>query len=173
MSELQKTEELLRNRLLELEVSEQSLVSGEGEKDNNQNNNDTNQICTELKQKMSETPAQETGRQDQDRQDTGDTDRITVRTKSVVVETSTSQHVPADNEILRKQVSTLKLQIRDLETEVESKCAELESAELGYRSEVSTVDPKLSGPSGGQGSFHRYRSMRDHTGRFFLCVKIR
>ena len=71
MSELRKTEELLRNRLLELEVSEQSLVSGEGEKDDNQNNNDTNQICTELKQKMSETPAQETGRQDQDRQDTG------------------------------------------------------------------------------------------------------
>merc|ERR1719270_2130360 len=160
MSELQKTEELLRNRLLELEVSEQSLVSGEGEKDNNQNNNDTNQICTELKQKMSETPAQETGRQDQDRQDTGDTDRITVRTKSVVVETSTSQHVPADNEILRKQVNTLKLQIRDLETEVESKCAELESAELGYRSEVSThqlVTSSASSQAGQTGSFHRYR----------------
>jgi len=174
MSELRKTEELLRNRLLELEVSEQSLVSGE--EDDKQNNNDTNQICTELKQKMSETPAQETGRQDQDRQDTGDTDRITVRTKSVVVETSTSQHVPADNEILRKQVSTLKLQIRDLETEVESKCAELESAELGYRSEVSThqlVTSSASSQAGQTGSFHRYRSMRDHTGRFFLCVKIR
>ena len=99
-----------------------------------------------------------------------------MRTKSVVVETSTSQHVPADNEILRKQVNTLKLQIRDLETEVESKCAELESAELGYRSEVSThqlVTSSASSQAGQTGSFHRYRSMRDHTGRFFLCVKIR
>ena len=116
-----------------------------------------------------------------DRQVPGDAERITVRTKSVVHQSPSSPHpiTTDDNtegensEVLRRQVNTLKLQIRDLETEVESKCAELESAEYGYRSEVSTVDPKLSGPSGGQGSFHRYRSMRDHTGRFFLCVKIR
>ena len=126
---------------------------------------------------MTETSSQEA----LDRQVPGDTERIRVRTKSVVHQSSPSPHPITDDiniegensEVLRRQVNTLKLQIKDLETEVESKCAELESAEYGYRSEVSTVDPKLSGPAGGQGSFHRYRSMRDHTGRFFLCVKIR
>ena len=173
MSELRKTEELLRNRLHELEVSEQSLLScGEAP-----DNNDNNEGIGVLKQKMTETSSQEA----HDRQVPGDTERIRVRTKSVVHQSSSSSHLFSEenniegenSEVLRRQVNTLKLQIKDLETEVESKCAELESVEYGYRSEVSTVDPKLSGPTGGQGSFHRYRSMRDHTGRFFLCVKIR
>ena len=113
----------------------------------------------------------------------GDAGRITVRTGTVVVGTSSGQHLPsesgaADSEHLRRQVHTLKLQIRDLETEVESKSLELESAEAGYRSEVSThtagsAAALASGAGAGPGTFHRYRSMRDHTGRFFLCVKIR
>jgi len=64
----------------------------------------------------------------------------------------------------KKQVNTLKLQIKDLESDVETKSAELDSIEYGYRSEVSTSN---------QNGFFRYRSMRDHTGRFFLLVKIR
>ena len=67
--------------------------------------------------------------------------------------------------VLQLQVNTLKLQIKDLESEVESKSAELESCEAGYRSEVRTAESEHS--------FVRYRSMRDHTGRFLLLVKIR
>ena len=180
LCELRQTEELLRSRLHELEVSEQSLLRSAastggdaGGADGNKNSDNSSSL---LKQKMTETPGEEA--ECQDRQVTGDAGRITVRTGTVVVGTSSGQHLPsesgaADSEHLRRQVHTLKLQIRDLETEVESKSLELESAEAGYRSEVSTGAASAAGqPQIGAGNFHRYRSMRDHTGRFFLCVKI-
>ena len=179
MSELRHTEELLRNRLLELEASEQSLMSVSGAPAVTAhtilNNEVSHTNVAGLKQKMTETSSQETGRQDQDDPDTGDRITVrTVRTKSVVVGESHSQHLSDDNETLKRQVHTLKLQIKDLECEVESKTAELESAEFGYRSEVSTSDHTRHDTMSGPGNnFHRYRSMRDHTGRFFLCVKIR
>ena len=181
LCELRQTEELLRNRLHDLEVSEQSLLSSTvtqsdaATADGNKNSDNSTSL---LKQKMTETPGEEA--ECQDRQVTGDAGRITVRTGpgAVVVGTSGRQHLQsdfqeaADSEQLKRQVNTLKLQIRDLETEVESKSLELESAEAGYRSEVSTTSAGGQPPSGAGGSFHRYRSMRDHTGRFFLCVKI-
>lgn len=184
LCELRQTEELLRNRLHDLEVSEQSLLSSAASvtqsdaatADGNKNSDNSTSL---LKQKMTETPGEEA--ECQDRQVTGDAGRITVRTGpgAVVVGTSGRQHLQsdfhqetADSEQLKRQVNTLKLQIRDLETEVESKSLELESAEAGYRSEVSTASAAGQPPSGAGGSFHRYRSMRDHTGRFFLCVKI-
>lgn len=184
LCELRQTEELLRNRLHDLEVSEQSLLSSAASvtqsdaatADGNKNSDNSTSL---LKQKMTETPGEEA--ECQDRQVTGDAGRITVRTGpgAVVVGTSGRQHLQSDfhqetsdSEQLKRQVNTLKLQIRDLETEVESKSLELESAEAGYRSEVSTASAAGQPPSGAGGSFHRYRSMRDHTGRFFLCVKI-
>lgn len=181
LCELRQTEELLRNRLHDLEVSEQSLLSAAASvtqsdaatADGNKNSDNSTSL---LKQKMTETPGEEA--ECQDRQVTGDAGRITVRTGpgAVVVGTSGRQHLQsdfqeADSEQLKRQVNTLKLQIRDLETEVESKSLELESAEAGYRSEVSTAAGQPQNGAGA-GSFHRYRSMRDHTGRFFLCVKI-
>ena len=181
LCELRQTEELLRNRLHDLEVSEQSLLSAAASvtqsdaatADGNKNSDNSTSL---LKQKMTETPGEEA--ECQDRQVTGDAGRITVRTGpgAVVVGTSGRQHLlsdfqEADSEQLKRQVNTLKLQIRDLETEVESKSLELESAEAGYRSEVSTAAGQPQNGAGA-GSFHRYRSMRDHTGRFFLCVKI-
>ena len=182
LCELRQTEELLRNRLHDLEVSEQSLLSAAASvtqsdaatADGNKNSDNSTSL---LKQKMTETPGEEA--ECQDRQVTGDAGRITVRTGpgAVVVGTSGRQHLQsdfqeADSEQLKRQVNTLKLQIRDLETEVESKSLELESAEAGYRSEVSTAAAGQPQNGAGAGSFHRYRSMRDHTGRFFLCVKI-
>ena len=59
------------------------------------------------------------------------------------------------------QVQVLRLQIRELEAEVLSR-----SEELGHRSEVSTGGSSL------HHTLHRYRSMRDHSGRFFLSLKI-
>ena len=182
LCELRQTEELLRNRLHDLEVSEQSLLSAaasvtQGDAAAADGNKNSDNSATLLKQKMTETPGEEA--ECQDRQVTGDAGRITVRTGpgAVVVGTSPRQHLQsdvqeADSEHLKKQVNTLKLQIRDLETEVESKSLELESAEAGYRSEVSTGAASAAGQPLSGGSFHRYRSMRDHTGRFFLCVKI-
>ena len=151
MIELRKTEELLRNRLRELEESEAALSISLGRED-------------QMKQKTAEAPWEETC---QDSQDTGGAgearggdEMITLRTNSVVCNIQDQQH----QQSLKRQVNTLKLQIKDLECEVESKSAELESIECGYRSEVSTNN---------QQGFFRYRSMRDHTGRFFLLVKIR
>lgn len=149
MIELRETEELLRNRLRELEESEKAL-SISLSSDN------------EMKQKTAEASLQETCRA------TGGDEMITSRSHSVVCNVQDQQQPKqrdSDNpESLKRQVNTLKLQIKDLETEVESKSAELESIECGYRSEVSTSN---------QQGFFRYRSMRDHTGRFFLLVKIR
>ena len=150
MIELRQTEELLRNRLRELEESEAALslsLSGDNE----------------MKQKAAEASLQETCGA------TGGDEMITLRTQSssVVCNVQHQQHrdqQPENKEHLQRQVNTLKLQIKDLESEVESKSAELESIECGYRSEVSTSN---------QQGFFRYRSMRDHTGRFFLLVKIR
>ena len=145
MIELRETEELLRNRLRELEESEAALVLSLGD--------------NEMKQKTAEASLQETCRA------TGGDEMITLRTNSVVCNVQQQQHRDSENrQSLQRQVNTLKLQIKDLETEVESKSAELESIECGYRSEVSTSN---------QQGFFRYRSMRDHTGRFFLLVKIR
>ena len=163
MIELRETEELLRNRLRELEESEAALSISLGS-DN------------QMKQKTAEAAWEETC---QDRQDsggvggTGGDEMITLRTNSVVCniqqdqqhqQTGPSPSTDTSPECLKRQVNTLKLQIKDLECEVESKSAELESIECGYRSEVSTSN---------QQGFFRYRSMRDHTGRFFLLVKIR
>ena len=158
LAELRQSEELLRNRLGELDVvAEQSSA-----------------LCQDnyQEQKMTDDGCQETSRQHQ--QESGD--ELVRTTASVHLESSHSSHLPplnVDAEALKRTVNTLKLQIKDLETEVESKSQELESVEGGYRSEVSLASQLgHSSPSGG-GGFHRYRSMRDHTGRFFLCVKIR
>ena len=164
LAELRKTEELLRTRVEELElVSEQSAhsekSSGDKEPGNYQEQKMTDGGC-----------CQEAGRQLQ--QESGDVRMMSVRTTSVVLQSSNSSHLPDNEEQLKRQVNTLKLQIRDLEHEVESKSQELESIEGGYRSEVSLNSQLGSGAATG-GNFHRYRSMRDHTGRFFLCVKIR
>jgi len=91
-------------------------------------------------------------------------DEITTKSTSVTRIRSEAEELRDTDEALKKQVNTLKLQIKDLESDVETKSAELESIEYGYRSEVSTSN---------QNGFFRYRSMRDHTGRFFLLVKIR
>jgi len=91
-------------------------------------------------------------------------DEITTKSTSVTRIRSETEEVRDKDEALKKQVNTLKLQIKDLESDVETKSAELDSIEYGYRSEVSTSN---------QNGFFRYRSMRDHTGRFFLLVKIR
>ena len=147
MIELRKTEELLRNRLRELEESEAALSISLGS-DN------------EMKQKTAEAPWEETCQDSVGAGGTGGDEMITLRTNSVVCNIQDQQH----QQSLKRQVNTLKLQIKDLECEVESKSAELESIECGYRSEVSTNN---------QQGFFRYRSMRDHTGRFFLLVKIR
>jgi hypothetical protein len=64
-------------------------------------------------------------------------------------------------------VEVLRLEIRQLEAEVASRSGELHSLELAYRSEVST-----GAGASGQHSFTRYRSMRDHSGRFFLSLRI-
>ena len=156
MIELRKTEELLRNRLRELEESEAALSISLGS--NNQ-----------MKQKTAEASWEETCQDSVGAGGTGGDEMITLRTNSVVCNIQDQQHQhqarTTDNpETLKRQVNTLKLQIKDLECEVESKSAELESIECGYRSEVSTNN---------QQGFFRYRSMRDHTGRFFLLVKIR
>jgi hypothetical protein len=66
--------------------------------------------------------------------------------------------------LCRAQVQVLRLQIRELEAEVSSRSGELRSLERGYRSEVST--------GAAQHAFTRYKSMRDHSGRFFLSLKI-
>ena len=63
------------------------------------------------------------------------------------------------------QAQVLRLQIRELEAEVASRSGELRSLELGYRSEVSTGGPAHP-------AFTRYKSMRDHSGRFFLSLRI-
>ena len=190
LTELRTTEELLRHRLHQLEQSEQLLSAGD-------TNNGWDGVTPpqQLKQKMTETVGisaeEETVRQDQDGGDAA-AGRITVRTRAphnaVVIGPSSRQHRDTEaaeaaaehqqQQSLRREVNTLKLQIRDLETEVESKSQELECAEAGYRSEVSThtagsAAALASGAGAGPGTFHRYRSMRDHTGRFFLCVKIR
>ena len=159
MIELRETEELLRNRLRELEESEAALSISLGSDD-------------QMKQKTAEAPWEETCQDSQDTggagEATGGDEMITLRTNSVVCNIQDQQQQQSrttDNpESLKRQVNTLKVQIKDLECEVESKSAELESIECGYRSEVSTSN---------QQGFFRYRSMRDHTGRFFLLVKIR
>jgi len=69
---------------------------------------------------------------------------------------------PGEHELMGT-VKSLKLQVRDLQSEVDTRSAKLKAAEAACRTEVS-----CSGQS-----FARYRSMRDHTGRFMLLVKIR
>ena len=90
-------------------------------------------------------------------------DEIVHKNTSVTMINSEADELRNKDQTLKKQVHTLKLQIKDLESEVETKSAELESMESSYHSEVSTASH----------CFYRYRSMRDHTGRFFLLVKIR
>ena len=152
MVELRETEELLRNRLRELEESEAALsISLGGE--------------AQMKQKTAEAGWEETCQDSGGAgRGTGGDEMITLGTNSVVCNIQDQQQHQARSQSLKRQVNTLKLQIKDLECEVESKSAELESIECGYRSEVSTSS---------QQGFFRYRSMRDHTGRFFLLVKIR
>ena len=142
LHELKRTEELLRKRLAELEESESSLKISldSSDREMKEERQRYSEAITSLKREISSRKSSVT---------------------EVLAEADALQ--PKDEE-LKRQVHSLRLHIKDLESEVKARSEELESIEDGYRSEVSTAP---------QRSFLRYRSMRDHTGRFFLLVKIR
>ena len=87
---------------------------------------------------------------------------------------------------LKIEVEGLKNQTADLKQNLEEKSIELEKCETAFRAEVNTISQaasktvseitcstsvsssKISGKMG----LVRYRSLRDHNGRYYLVVKI-
>ena len=78
---------------------------------------------------------------------------------------------------LKIEVEGLKSQSIELQKALQEKTAESEKAEAAFRSEVSLPVSGGSAPALSSNSKHkmglvRYRSLRDHNGRYYLVVKI-
>lgn len=78
---------------------------------------------------------------------------------------------------LKIEVEGLKLEKEELKKNLEEKSGEIEKSEAAFRSEVSLPVSGGSAPTYSSTSKHkmglvRYRSLRDHNGRYYLVVKI-
>ena len=78
---------------------------------------------------------------------------------------------------LKIEVEGLKNQTVELKKSLDEKTDEIEKSEAAFRSEVSLPVSGGSAPTLNSSKQHkmglvRYRSLRDHNGRYYLVVKI-
>lgn len=78
---------------------------------------------------------------------------------------------------LKIEVEGLKCKSSELQSALDEKCQEVEKSEAAFRSEVSLAVSGGSAPTLSTSKQHkmglvRYRSLRDHNGRYYLVVKI-
>ena len=165
--DVQQSEGLLRGRVEEMEATEATLREG----------------LVRADRELAERERQWQTRVDRMREELRDKDDACARSQ---------QEEAAKRNALRLEVEGLSTRLCEVERAAEVKGAEAEQNEASYRSEVSIPSERAnnnlastssskrgslaasSSTRSGGGSFclTRYRSIRDHTGRYFLVVKI-